>query len=114
MGMRATLIEVDLLVPERLWYAPFRGQRLWCREVRDMASLSEGWLVMPGQGVGEGDPHSAVILPEHVWEVRQGEVLLVLMEVEPTTRQADLALARALERPWARDADEAQAGSTPR
>ena len=113
MGMRATLIEVDLLVPERLWYAPYAGQRLWCRAAREMIR-DDNWLVMPGQGVSGTELHHAIIFSEHAWEVRQGEVELVLVEIEPKARQGDLALSLAMERPWARDADEAHAGDTPR
>lgn len=92
MGMRATLIEVDGLVPERLWYAPLAGRRLWCQAAREMVR-DDGWLVMPGQGVGGDDPYSAVIFAEHAWEIRQGEVELMLVEIEPTARPGDLALA---------------------
>lgn len=92
MGMQATLIEVDGLVPERLWYASLAGRRLWCRAAREMI-CDDGWLVMPGQGIGGEDLHNAVIFAEHAWEVRQGEVELVLMEIEPMARQGDLPLA---------------------
>lgn len=94
MGMRATLIEVDGLVPERLWYAPLVGRRLWCQAAREMVR-DDGWLVMPGQGVGGDDPYSAVIFAEHAWEIRQGEVELMLVEIEPTVRQGDLPLVSA-------------------
>ena len=99
MGMRATLIEVDGLVPERLWYASLAGRRLWCRAAREMI-CDDGWLVMPGQGVSGTELHNAVIFAEHAWEVRQGEVELVLVEIEPMARQGDLALAVGGGTPW--------------
>ena len=88
--MNATLIEIDHLVTPPLWYAAHSGQRFWCVEAREMLG-SDGWLVLPGQGIPES--HNLVVLPEHVWLVREGEVELVLREVVGTERQGALPLA---------------------
>ena len=87
--MRAMLIEVDHNVAPPSWYAGLAGQRLWCQEAREMI-VSEGWLVLPGQGIAEG--HNNVILAEHAWSVREGEVALLLVEVEPIAQLAKLSL----------------------
>ena len=88
--MKATLIEIDAAVAPPLWYAAHAGQRLWCREAREMIT-SEGWLVLPGQGLPES--HNLIIFQEHGWVVREAEVELVLREVVGTARQAHLPLA---------------------
>ncbi len=100
--MRAVLIEVDHNVTPPCWYAGLAGQRLWCQEAREMI-VSDGWLVLPGQGIAEG--HNNVILAEHAWNVREGEVALLLVEVEPMARQPNLSLAgggRVDEAGWGR------------
>lgn len=90
MGMRATLIELDTLVPAGAWYAPYRGRRLWCQAARELMG-QEGWLVLPGQGVSGCDVHECIAL-EHAWQVREGEVELSLVEVTAAARQGALGL----------------------
>ena len=90
MGMRATLIEVDALIPAGVWYAPYRGRRLWCQAARELIG-QEGWLVLPGQGVTGCDLHECIAL-EHGWDVREGEVELSLVEVAAGARQGELGL----------------------
>ena len=85
--MKATLIEIDAAVAPPLWYAAHAGQRLWCREAREMIT-SEGWLVLPGQGLPES--HNLLIFPEHAWVVQEGEVELVLHVVPGSTTQLGL------------------------
>jgi hypothetical protein len=49
----------------------------------------EGWLVLPGQGVSGCDVHECIAL-EHAWQVREGEVELVLREVTSPVTQPGL------------------------
>ena len=85
--MKATLIEIDGAVPPAYWYARYAGKRLWCTQAR-VAWGGECWLAVPGQGIPE-HPDS-LIFSEHAWQVREGEVELVLLEIEPVGRKRDL------------------------
>ena len=87
--MMATLVEIDHACPPQYWYARYAGQRLWCRPARE-APVSSCWVVVPGQGVTEHPDN--VIFPEHAWQVRDGEVETVLIEIEPRSRQMEARL----------------------
>lgn len=106
MRVLATLIEVDHLVPERLWYARYGGRQFWCQAQQELIS-SEGWLLLPGQGVSGVEAEHAIIFEEHAWQLRQGVVALVLVEVEAAVSGGEgAALAKYArdERPWAQPA----------
>lgn len=88
--MRASLIEIDLNPPRDAWYSQYPGRRLWCQAEIQLNGDRE-WIVLPGQGL-DRQYVTLVILPEHGWVVREGEVELVLREVAPEAQQitADL------------------------
>jgi len=85
--VKATFIEIDRAVPPGYWYAGLAGQRLWAAEGRECL-VADCWQVLPGQGIA--DHPNNVILAEHAWQVREGEVALVLLEIEPVGRKRDL------------------------
>ena len=87
--MKAVLIEIDRAVIPPMWYATYAGARLWCQPARELMG-DDGWVVLPGQGVPES-LHN-VIFSEHAWQVREGEVELLLVEIEPSRRQGGLPL----------------------
>jgi hypothetical protein len=90
--MHASLIEVDYNLAPHLWYAGLAGRRLWCQEARELMG-SDGWLVLPGQGLPD---YCQLIFPEHGWVVREGAVELVLQELVGVARQSCLPLGERL------------------
>ena len=85
--MRATQIEIDAACPPAYWYHHLAGRRLWCTPGRETLT-GDCWKVVPGQGIA--DSGTGVIWAEHAWQVREGEVALVLLEIEPVGRKRDL------------------------
>lgn len=80
--MNATLIEIDICVPEPRWYGRHPGLRVWARKEYGTA-WDLRWHVLPGQSVhGVVDSSNLWVDLEHAWQVREGEVELRLMEIQ--------------------------------
>jgi hypothetical protein len=79
--MKATLIEIDTVVPVNRWYASHPGLRLWATQEHGF-SAQKMWHVLRGQQIpGVMLSERLWIALEHAWQVREGDVELRLMEI---------------------------------
>lgn len=74
-AIAAHLIEIADQVPMLDWCRGRAGQRFWC--VPEFDIQYDDWLVLPGQGIFDG----AIIAKEDGWQVREGYVVVRLLEV---------------------------------
>ena len=84
--MKATLIEIDTVVPVNRWYSSHPGLRLWARKsyvIRPYRGRVPGWNVLPSQDALCKCVMSELLWVnlEHAWAVREGDVELRLIEI---------------------------------
>ena len=79
--MKATLIEIDTVVPVNRWYASHPGLRLWANRARAVSGRLM-WHAIRGQQIpGCMLSERLWIALEHAWQVREGDVELRLIEI---------------------------------
>jgi hypothetical protein len=79
--MKATLIEIDTVVPVNRWYASHPGLRLWAMRENGYWGRKM-WHALRGQQIpGVMLSERLWIALEHAWQVREGDVELRLIEI---------------------------------
>ena len=89
--MKATLIEIDATCPPGQVYSDLAGRQFWAVSGTEVMEDDGCWCVLAGQGY-RGLTGPLIVLAEHAWLVREGEVELVLREVTSPLTQPDLGL----------------------
>ncbi len=89
--MKATLIEIDATCPPGLIYSDLAGRQFWAIPGTEVMEDDRCWCVLAGQGY-RGMTGPLIVLAEHAWLVREGEVELRLVEVTSPVTQPDLGL----------------------